>query len=56
MIVSFKHAGLQRFYESGVKSGINPEHADKLARMLSVLDQVHSPAPLLTFPGYHAPN
>lgn len=54
VIVSFKHAGLQQFYESGSKSGIDPAHADKLARMLSVLDQVHDPAPLLAFPGYRA--
>ena len=54
MIVSFKHPGLQKFYETGSKAGINPMHAQKLKRILSVLDQTHDPAPLLTFPGYHA--
>ena len=54
MIVSFKHEGLRRFFETGSKAGINPQHADKLTRILSVLDQVHDPAPLLTFPGYQA--
>lgn len=52
VIVSFQHAGLQRFYETGSKAGINPAHANKLARMLSVLDQARDPSPLLTFPGY----
>lgn len=54
VIVSFRHAGLRQFYETGSKAGINPTHAEKLSRMLSVLDQLHDPAPLLIFPDYRA--
>lgn len=38
MIKSFKHKGLETFFVSGNKKGINPEHASKLARILDRLD------------------
>lgn len=38
MIKSFRHAGLQSFFESGSKAGICPEHASRLNRILGVLD------------------
>lgn len=38
MIKSFAHKGLQVFFERGVKAGIRPDHAPKLARLLSRLD------------------
>ena len=38
MIVSFKHKGLRDFFETGVKKGIQPEHAAKLRRILDRLD------------------
>ena len=38
MIKSFKHTGLETFFVSGNKKGINPEHASKLARILDRLD------------------
>jgi proteic killer suppression protein len=38
MIKSFSHKGLQAFFERGVKSGIRPDHAPKLARLLARLD------------------
>ncbi len=38
MIKSFRHAGLQAFYETGSKAGIRPEHASRLNRILGVLD------------------
>ncbi len=38
MIKSFRHAGLQRFFETGSKAGINPEHAPRLNRILGVLN------------------
>jgi len=40
MIKSFKHKGLQVFFETGSKKGIIPEHADKLARILKT-DLMH---------------
>lgn len=38
MIKSFKHKGLKKFFETGTKEGIIPEHAGKLARILDRLD------------------
>jgi len=43
MIKSFSHKGLKLFYETGSKKGIQPEHAEKLARMLDRLDASTSP-------------
>ncbi|GAB4428797.1 MAG: type II toxin-antitoxin system RelE/ParE family toxin [Anaerolineae bacterium] len=37
MIVSFKHKGLKRFFETGSKKGIQPKHADRLALILDLL-------------------
>ncbi|WP_199183349.1 type II toxin-antitoxin system RelE/ParE family toxin [Cryobacterium sp. Y82] len=42
MIKSFRHKGLARFYESGSKAGIRPDHAAKLQRQLAVLDNAVS--------------
>ncbi|MHB9119611.1 MAG: hypothetical protein ACYC2R_15275 [Burkholderiales bacterium] len=38
MIKSFRHGGLQAFYETGSKAGIRPDHAPRLKRILGVLD------------------
>jgi proteic killer suppression protein len=38
MIKSFRHAGLQLFFETGSKAGIRPEHAPRLNRILGILD------------------
>ena len=37
MIKSFRHKGLQRFFEKGSKAGINPQHAKKLTLQLTAL-------------------
>ena len=37
MIKSFEHKGLQAFFEMGSKAGIQPHHAQKLARQLARL-------------------
>ena len=37
MIKSFEHKGLQAFFETGSKAGIQPHHASKLARLLARL-------------------
>jgi proteic killer suppression protein len=37
MIKSFKHRGLQRFFLTGSKAGIQPSHAAKLERILTQL-------------------
>jgi addiction module HigA family antidote len=38
MIRSFKHRGLKRLYERGNRSGIRPDLADTVERILTVLD------------------
>jgi proteic killer suppression protein len=38
MIKSFKHKGLERFFESGITRGIQPDHAKKLRMQLAALD------------------
>ena len=38
MIRSFRHKGVQRFFEKGTKSGIQPQHENRLRLMLSRLD------------------
>lgn len=43
MIRSFKQKGLRRFFEEGVKSGIRPEHADRLRLVLARLQASTSP-------------
>lgn len=43
MIKSFKHKGLQRFYNRGTTAGIQTKHAEKLRLILSNLDQAESP-------------
>jgi proteic killer suppression protein len=40
MIKSFRHKGVQRFFEKGLKSGIQAQHERKLRLMLSRLDDV----------------
>ena len=39
MIKSFRHKGLQLFFETGSKAGIQAAHAGKLRRQLFALDQ-----------------
>jgi toxin HigB-1 len=48
VIKSFRDKGLQRFFESGAKSGIRPDHAAKLQKQLAVLDSARSTADLPT--------
>ncbi|NYT83436.1 type II toxin-antitoxin system RelE/ParE family toxin [Alcaligenaceae bacterium] len=43
MIKSFRHKGIQAFYETGSKAGIQAKHADRLEVMLGVLSVVSTP-------------
>lgn len=43
MIRSFRHRGLQRFFETGSKAGIQPKHAAKLRLQLGALNRAKSP-------------
>ena len=52
MIKSFRHSGLEEFYRKGSKAGIQPEHAAKLRRQLTLLDVSESPQDV-DVPGWH---
>lgn len=43
MIQSFRHKGLQQFFETGSKAGIQPAHANRLRQQLFALDEAQSP-------------
>jgi proteic killer suppression protein len=46
VIVSFRHKGLEEFYRTGSKRGIQPAHAAKLAIILTALDRAQQEADL----------
>lgn len=43
MIKSFRHKGIQQFFETGSKAGIQPHHATRLRLQLTRLDAATSP-------------
>jgi proteic killer suppression protein len=43
VIKSFRHAGLEKFFKTGSKAGIQPPHADKLQLQLETLDRAKQP-------------
>jgi toxin HigB-1 len=43
VILGFRHRGLERFFASGAKSGIRPEHADRLRLVLGRLAAATAP-------------
>lgn len=51
MIISFRHKGLKQFYDTGNHKGIQPDHAQKVARILDRLDAAISPKDM-NLPGY----
>lgn len=51
MIKSFRHKGLQAYFERGTKAGIQAAHAPKLARLLARLSDAQSPADM-NLPGW----
>jgi len=51
MIKTFRHKGLEAFFETGNKKGIIPDHAQKLARILDRLDASVAPNDM-NLPGY----
>ncbi len=52
MIESFRHSGLERFFRTGSKAGIQPAHARKLEEQLAVLDGARA-AQDMQFPGWN---
>jgi len=51
MIKSFRHRGLQAFFETGTKKGIQAHHADKLRLQLFALNRATRPEDL-SAPGW----
>jgi toxin HigB-1 len=51
VIKSFRHKGLQQFFETGSKAGIQSGHAAKLSRQLAVLNRASGP-PDMNLPGW----
>ena len=43
MIKTFRHKGLEAFYRTGSKAGIQPAHAAKLQVLLTALDAAEAP-------------
>ncbi|MGZ8222238.1 MAG: type II toxin-antitoxin system RelE/ParE family toxin [Methylobacter sp.] len=43
MLKSYRHKGIQQFFETGSKAGIAAEHEAKLARQLTLLNAVKGP-------------
>jgi proteic killer suppression protein len=43
MIRSFRHAGLEKFFTTGSKAGIQPDHAKKLSLILGRLNEAEHP-------------
>lgn len=46
MIKSFRHKGLAKFFETGSKSGIQAQHADRLRLILGLLNAATGPGDL----------
>jgi len=38
MITSFKHKGLKKLFETGRPFGVNPQHAERLRKILALLE------------------
>ncbi len=51
MIRSFRHAGLEEFFKTGSKAGIQPAHANKLKIQLLALNRAVSPG-AMDLPGW----
>jgi toxin HigB-1 len=51
MIRGFRHRGLRRLYEDDDRRELNPQHAEKIARILARLDEAKAPEDL-DLPGF----
>jgi len=43
VIKTFRHKGVERFFGTGSKAGIQPKHAERLREQLFALDNAKSP-------------
>ena len=44
MIKNFRHKGVEQFFRTGSKAGIQPKHAERLRKQLFALDNAKAPA------------
>jgi proteic killer suppression protein len=51
MIKSFRHGGVEKFFKTGSKAGIQPAHARKLGNQLFTLDHAREPSDM-SAPGW----
>lgn len=51
MIISFAHKGLEKFFTTGSKAGVNPDHTSKLQRQLAMLNVAKEPQEM-DYPGW----
>jgi proteic killer suppression protein len=51
VIKSFRHKGIERFFRTGSKAGIQAAHAVRLGRQLAALDTAKTPADM-NLPGW----
>ncbi|MGH9589280.1 MAG: type II toxin-antitoxin system RelE/ParE family toxin [Terracidiphilus sp.] len=52
MIKSFRHAGIEKFFLSGSKAGIQASHAEKLNVQLTTLNRAKTPSDMAA-PGWN---
>jgi len=52
VIKSFRHAGIEKFFRTGSKAGIQPIHANKLNLQLTTLNRARGPADMAA-PGWN---
>ena len=38
MIQNFRHKGIEQLFESGISTGVNPQHVSRLRRILALLE------------------
>jgi proteic killer suppression protein len=51
VIKSFRHKGIERFFLTGSRAGIQPEHGGRLARQMQSLDVARRPQDM-NIPGW----
>ena len=52
VIRTFRHSGLEKFFKTGSKAGIQPSHARKLEYQLATLNAAKKPM-AMNLPGWH---
>jgi toxin HigB-1 len=52
VIKTFRHAGLEKFFKTGSKAGIQPKHATRLSIQLQTLDDAKLVSEM-DVPGWH---